>query len=93
VVGHKFEEFAFTQKPFSFGKRASPSKTHFLWEKSFALEDNGYYDVIFFLKIKDLTQFFKVMSETEINRYQKKNDICPTMIPSWVLFQPGLANQ
>jgi len=53
MVGHKFGEFAFTRKPFSFGKRASPSKTHFLWEKSFALEDNEYYDVKNnFLKLK-----------------------------------------
>jgi hypothetical protein len=53
VVGHKFGEFAFTRKPFSFGKRASTSKTHFLWEKSFGLEDDGYYDVKNnFLKLK-----------------------------------------
>jgi ribosomal protein S19 len=30
MVGHKFGEFAFTL---------------FLWEKSFTLEDDGYYDI------------------------------------------------
>jgi ribosomal protein S19 len=33
MVGHKFGEFASTQKHFS------------SWEKSFALEDDGYSDV------------------------------------------------